>query len=151
MPKSWAMFFSRSSSWTFVATVLALQLATEAHACRVGGDQLLFVEAPPSGVLADTQSIRVHFTNVGPRFEEWRRRAPSDSGRILIGIARAVDEQSYFPVYATVSSCTHGFWMMAFGKSDPVWDGAYYLVGRFVPGSSPRFHAAGNWNSRWHL
>jgi hypothetical protein len=132
-----------------------------ASACRIGGDAILFEEAPPADVLQGAETIRVHFTNVGPEVERWQRRAPHANERsdvldsTLIGVAQVLDgnrsADGLFPVYATVTSCTHGFWSMAFGKANPVWNGEYFLIGRFVSDTNGRrFQAGGNWNGRWH-
>ena len=136
----------------------AVVMPSAASACRVGGDAILFSDAP-SGYesLPKVRAIRVHFTNVGPLVQEWSKRKPwsRHGGAInstLIGVARLQDRSSKpFPVYATVTSCTHGFWSMAFGKADPVWNGDYYVVGQFQSEGGHRyFRAAGNWNGKWH-
>lgn len=137
---------------------VAVQAPTVASACRVGGDRILFTEAPSAYELRDARTVRMHFTNVGPLVERWRKLKPSDEveGSLhgtLIGVGRLLDSErpDHFPIYGSVTSCTHGFWSMAFGRADPVWDGEYFLVGRFrADGSHRYFQAAGNWNGRWH-
>lgn len=137
---------------------LAVQCPSAALACRVGGDRILFTEAPTPDALTDARTIKVRFTNVGPDIEHWKKLRPwvrddGDFGGLLIGVGRPLDRKraETFPIYATVTSCTHGFWSMNFGKADPVWDGEYYLVGRFQSDKGGRyFRAAGNWNGRWH-
>ena len=71
----------------------------------------------------------------------------------LIGVGRLLGREraEHFPIYGLVTSCTHGFWSMAFGRADPVWNGEYFLVGRFRSDKGRRyFQAGGNWNGRWH-
>ena len=118
--------------------VLAAQTSSAASACRNGGDFILFKEDPSPSTTPHTETIRVHFTNAGPHLENWREQRPSDGWLHLIGVARLLDSKpgrpsGYFPVYASISSCTaHGFGSMAFGAATyPIWAGEYYLMGKF--------------------
>lgn len=128
---------------------LAMCAAAPAHACRVGGDQLLFIEAPAPEGLSDFQVVRIHFTNTGPDFEAMKGLATPGPFHSLIGLARLDDraEDIQFPVFALVTSCTHEF----AGKTPQEFDGEYYLVGQFGENENGRyFLAGGNWNGRWH-
>jgi len=126
--------------------VLAVQTSSGAHACRSGGDVILFKEDPSPSTTPNTETIRVHFTNAGPHFERWRKQRPSDGWLHLIGVARVLEDvpgtrSDYFPVYASLSSCTQGFASMIRGMEPYLtWDGEYYMMGSFSPDKS-RFEA----------
>lgn len=133
------------------ALALALQLPSQASACRVGVDQQLFEDSPPADALPGAQIIRVRFSNARPAIDGWPRHVASPHGGAfsytLIGVARrlaagtAGDE--VFPVYALVTSCSF-FWSMNFGEVRTVIDGDYYLIGRFASDATgERFYAGG--------
>lgn len=136
---------------TLLAFALALQIPSQASACRIGWDQHLFEDSPPVGALAGAQIIRVRFSNSRPALDRWPRWAANPDGSTLsyalIGVARRLDEGASgaepFPVYAFVTSCS-GFWAMNFGEVRTVVEGDYYLIGRFAPDESGhRFYAGG--------
>ena len=143
-------------------------LSSKADACRHGADQLLFDEQPPSDVLNGAEVIEVHFTNFGADFERASkdvpvdargfRPAPNEIGATLIGAARLKGStgndatEGYFPVFATVTSCTHGFLIWA-GQPQRSRDQNAFMIGRFVRGVGGQlsFYAGGNFNGIWHF
>lgn len=127
-----------------------LGLATgPAWACRVGGDQILFEERPQPVGLEDAEVIFARFIRDPDVFG--RGRSPTDpqgrrgrSGwevRTFIGLARLKGGQELVPVYALVTSCTHGL----FGRPATPHDGDFYLVGRWTerPAGAKAFQAGG--------
>ena len=149
-----------------LALALALQIPSQASACRVGWDQHLFEKSPPAGALAGARILRVRFSNARPAVDKWPQWAASpDGGPLgysLIGVARRLDRKASgaepFPVYAFVTSCS-GFW--AAGRGDPrkVVEGVYYLIGRFASGGpgrrflagGRRMHGGGDLYGGWHF
>ena len=109
----------------FVAAVLA---AGTAAACRIGAVRLLFDKAPETP-RAGVFVVQGDFTNYGPEYEAIARREagaplPSQDG-VLIGVLRLPSHpEGALPVYANVTSCTHGF----FGKPPRQWRGRYYML-----------------------
>lgn len=136
----------------FFAIGLAMQAPTIASACQIGERKILFIAAPSPDIFPGAEIIRVHFTNVGAMVDQWRRRAPKSNYGILIGVARILNgkhsgRSGYFPVYATITSCTPSFMSMVSGDASPVWNGTYYIAGRFLKSNdSPGFQAEGYWN-----
>jgi hypothetical protein len=132
-----------------LAAASSVLVAAPAGACRIGEDRVFF-DAAPKPMLPRVASIRVRLVNSGETFSAWERRLAYSAGaRKLIGVAQLSSGRGgWFPVYAAVTSCTHGF----FGRPGPL-DMRGFLVGRFARG--PRgervFHAAGDWNGRWHF
>lgn len=141
-----------------LAIASASAIPSQALACRHGGDWHLFEQAPAPRGLPGAQIIQVHFSNRGPPADKWPKLSSENETSLaytLIGVARLAGEDGApgetFPVYAMVTSCSP-FFGAIFGRTEPVIEGEYYLVGRFVgDGSARRFHAGGNWNGRWHL
>lgn len=136
---------------TLLALALALQIPSQAFACRIGVDQQLFEEPPPAGALPGAQIIRVRFSNARPTIAGLARQvANPDGGQLpytLIGVATRLDGETAgaktFPVYAFVTSCSF-FSSMNFGEARTVVDGVYYLIGRFASDSrGQRFYAGG--------
>nr|WP_295371609.1 hypothetical protein [uncultured Sphingosinicella sp.] len=136
---------------TLLALALALQIPSQAFACRIGVDQQLFEQPPPTDALPGAQIIRVRFTNARPDIKGLARHVESPDGSqlsyTLIGVAQRIDEDvagaKPFPVYAFVTSCSF-FWSMSFGEVSRVVDGDYYLIGRFTSDArGQRFHAGG--------
>lgn len=142
-----------------LAVVLSLALlgvtAVPASACRVGGETIVFPQYPTLITLENVEVISVHFTNAGETFERFDTRYPKlgdgnaamESLRSLIGVAAEEDGAGQFPVYAWLTSCSHGF-----GSNPPhPWDTYGYLVGSWshAPDGSRIFLAGGNWNGRW--
>jgi hypothetical protein len=132
---------------------ITVALAGPAAACRVGGDQIIFNEAPKPE-LSGATVIHVRFLNSGSSFERWEERMPYNELGILVGVARvtrttAGAPDGWFPIYAGVTSCTHGF----FGRPRRPWDQDAFLAGRFVRDEAGQtlFEAAGSWNGRWHF
>src|SRR5690606_23645819 len=132
---------------------MTVALVGPAAACRVGGDQIIFDEAPEPQ-LSGAIVIHVRFSNSGSFFEQWEELMPYNELGTLVGVARltrstAGAPDGWFPVYARVTSCTHGF----FGRPRRPWDQDAFLAGRFVRDEAGRtlFEAAGNWNGRWHF
>ena len=130
---------------------LAVQLPSQASACRVGWDQHLFEQPPPSNVMRGAKIIRVHFSNAKSALSGLPRSVANPDGQALgyslIGMARLVGDgdagKEPFPVYAIVTSCS-GFWAVENGDARKVVDGEYYLIGRFqADGGKQRFHAGG--------
>ena len=116
-------------------------------ACRVGGDTVLFAEKPVPK-LVGVVVMKVRLVESGPHFTWWNKQLPYRAdGKTLIGVARS-ERHNWFPVYATVTSCTHQF----FGGPGGTFDRAGFIVGRFVrqPKGQSVFLAAGDWNGRWH-
>ena len=152
----------------FLIVAAITLLSSKADACRLGGDQLLFDEQPPSDVLNGAEVIEVHFTNVGADFDRASKHVPIDArglrpapdeiGATLIGAARTLSgraknaPEDYFPVFATVTSCTHGFLIWA-GQPNVRRDQNAFMIVRFVRGTSGEtsFYAGGNWNGHWHF
>lgn len=139
------------STLAVLAAALAIA-ASPAVACRIGGDQLLF-DTRPSPPLAKAQVVRVHFTNVGPAYDQALRRYPFYNGtfRVLIGVATPHRGRP-FPVSASVTSCTHGFFgNIANKRVEQQVTGRFYLVGRFQKTPAGlAFNAGGDWNGNWH-
>ncbi|HLT01763.1 MAG TPA: hypothetical protein VK001_06270 [Geminicoccaceae bacterium] len=132
---------------------MTVALVGPAAACRVGGDQIIFDEAPEPE-LSGATVIHVRFLNSGSSFERWEELMPYNEIGTLVGVARVTRSTAgapdgWFPVYARVTSCTHGF----FGRPRRPRDQDAFLVGRFVRDEAGRtlFEAAGNWNGRWHF
>lgn len=156
----------RTSLGALVTFALALQIPSQASACRIGWDQHLLEESPPPDVLPGAQVIRVSFSNARPALVRWPRSTAGLDGSPfdywLIGVARIIGEsaarQDTFPVYAFVTSCS-GFRGMVFGEVRTVVEGEYYLIGRFVSDErGRRFHAGGVRvqnggisNGQWHF
>jgi hypothetical protein len=113
-----------------VLAIAALWAAEPASACRVGGTQHLFEDAPDVGD-EDVDVLYVQFSNQNEAFRDWQARKPSEDLYSLIGVARITDPQfteiaSWFPVYAFVTSCT-AFW----GSPPQSVETNAYVVGRF--------------------
>jgi hypothetical protein len=134
-----------------LALALALQIPSQALACRVGVDQQLFEKPPPADALPGAEIIRVRFTNAHAAIGGWPRHVASPDGGgldyTLIGVARRLDAQASgtktFPVYAVVTSCSF-FWSMSFGEARTVIDGDLCLIGRFASGQRmEHFYAGG--------
>jgi hypothetical protein len=132
---------------------ITVALAGPAAACRVGGDRIIFNEAPKPE-LSGATAIHVRFLNSGSAFERWEERMPHNELGTLVGVAQVTRSTAgapdgWFPVYAGVTSCTHGF----FGRPRRPWDQDAFLAGRFVRDQAGQvlFEAAGNWNGRWHF
>jgi len=157
---------SRLPLKTLVALALALQIPSQASACRIGWDQHLFEESPPANALVGAQIIRVRFSNARPPIDRWPRHVANPNGSTLsytlIGVARRLDERDpsakSFPVYAFVTSCS-GFWSMNFGEVRTIVEGDYYLVGRFASdqrdqrfyAGGRRMHGGGDLYEGWHF
>ena len=129
---------------------LALLVPSPASACRIGWDQQLFPERPPTNALRGARAIRVHFSNARPGIDRWPRHVANPHGGpftyTLIGVARRLDDGrptgDSFPVYAVVTSCS-GFFSMNFGEVRTVVEGDYWLIGRFSSGERDRHFYAG--------
>lgn len=148
---------TQSFRQTLVFAVIAALTAVPAQACRVGGDRILFETRPKPVGLANVEVIHVQFTNVGRDYNSARSRLPFfDHNRALIGVAKLLRpgpaSQGYFPVYATATSCTHGFFSNAYSKEVKVKHiGEFFMVGRFEKTKAGlKFDAGGDWNGRWH-
>lgn len=118
-------------------------------ACAVGGDWILFEERPTPIGLEVADVVFVHFTSDGDAFDRFLALNPwLDAVRPLVGAAQLHGSEGQVPVYALVTSCTHGF----YGRSIPRHDGDFYLVGKWIvlPDGSRAFQAAGDLNDRWH-
>lgn len=108
----------RMSVKAFLAIGLALQIPSQASACRVGWDQHLFAVHPKPKGLVGAQIIHVEFSTARPLLQKWPKSASGPDGQIdytLIGVARLLIEagagEQHFPVYGFVTSCS-GFWGM---------------------------------------
>jgi hypothetical protein len=142
---------SRLPLKTLLALALALQVPSQAFACRIGVDQQLFEEPPPADALPGAQIIRVRFSNAHPAVARFVGHVASpDGGQLsytLIGVAWRLDGEAAgakpFPVYAFVTSCSF-FWSMSFGEVRTAVDGDYYLIGRVASDAGgQRFYAGG--------
>ena len=141
----------RTSVKALFALALALQIPSQAFACRIGWDQHLFINPPKPEGLSDAQIIHVEFSTARLLPANWPKSASGADGQTLdytlIGVGRllveGVAEERPFPIYAIVTSCS-GFWGMSSDSARPVVDGNYYLVGQFQSnGSSRHFRAGG--------
>lgn len=158
---------TRSFSAFLLVAAMAL-LSSKADACRIGGNELLFHKPPPKDVLVGAEVVEVHFTNIGADFDRASKHVPTDArgfrpapdeaGATLIGAARILSgatknaTEGYFPVFATVTSCTHGFLIWA-GQPQRSMNQNAFMIGRFVRGIGGKlsFYAGGNLNGLWHF
>jgi len=125
-----------------VAVAVLALAATPAAACRIGGDHILFEQRPTPTGAEWMDVIFVHFTDRGRVFEHFKAHHPrQNEARPLIGVAQLEGYGVQVPVYARVTSCTHGF----FGRPVPPHIGDFYIVGRWtlLPDGARAFMAGG--------